>query len=78
MMPFTERSGTGVAGELAQLANQVRAETEERGATAGSLTWRTADGEVTLDYRAGDWLKITFAGDAPERTYVLSPDWGAS
>lgn len=38
-------------------------------------TWRTADGEMTIDYRPGDYLRIELAGDAPARTFVLEPDW---
>lgn len=65
-------------GEMLELVDQVRADAAARGAVAASQTFKTADGEVTVDFRAGDWLRITFTGDGPERTHVLSPDWGSS
>lgn len=61
--------------ELLEIVDQVRADAAARGALAASQTFRTLDGEVAVDYRAGDWLRITFRGDAPERTHVLPPDW---
>lgn len=69
-------NGSTTRGELLELVDQVRADAERCGAVASSQTFRTLDGEVTIDYRVGDWLKITFRGDRPERTHVLAPDWG--
>jgi hypothetical protein len=72
-------SGSVQAGaEMLKLVDQVREDATSRGALAASQTFRTADGEVTVDYRAGDWLRITFTGDRPERTHVLPPDWGSA
>lgn len=67
-----------VSSDLLDAVTQLRADATARGAVAASVTFRTADGEVTLDWRAGDWLRVTFSGDAPERTYVLPPDWNAA
>lgn len=66
------------SADLAAIAapvDLVRDEADRHGVLAASMTFRTADGEVDVDYRAGDWLRITFRGDGPERTHVLPPDW---
>lgn len=65
-------------GELVELVDQVRADAAARGAIAASQTFRTADGEVTVDWRAGDYLAIEFTGDGPSRRHVLPPDWGTA
>jgi hypothetical protein len=62
--------------ELIEAIEQVRSDAARRQALAVSETFRTADGEMTIDYRAGDWLRISFSGDGPSRTHVLPPDWG--
>lgn len=52
----------------------VRAKADELGANAISVTWPTLDGEVTVEYRRDDWLKVVYATAEP-KTYVLAPDW---
>lgn len=71
-------NGSTTGTELVELVDQVREDAERRGAIASKQTFTTADGEVEVDYRAGDWLRITFTGDAHARTHVLSPNWPRS
>jgi hypothetical protein len=67
-------TGRAVGG-LEHLVDQVRADARHRGALGAAQTFATLDGEVTIDWREDDWVRITFSGDGRERTYVLSPSW---
>lgn len=66
---------SAAAAELHTLVERLRADTRARGAIAASQTFRTLDGEVEVDWRDGDYLRVTFTGDAASRTHVMPPDW---
>lgn len=70
-MPDQLATAAGLPQAVATLRHQLAAENLVQLAK----TWRTLDGEMTIDYRPGDYLRIRLTGDAPERTYVLDPDW---
>jgi hypothetical protein len=65
----------GPKSDLADAAEELRKDARARGVTEATGTLGTLDGEITLEYRAEDYLRITFTGDAPERSYLLAPDW---
>lgn len=75
-MSLPERIREAELADLVELVDQVRVDAEHRGAVGASFTFRTLDGEVCVDWRREDWLKVTLTGDAAERTYVLDPTWG--
>jgi hypothetical protein len=64
--------------ELAPVIELVRRQAVDLDALEVAITWRTSTGEMRIDYRASDFLTVTFSGDDPERRWCLPPDWGVS
>lgn len=69
---------TGPPVELAGVVGLVRRQAADLDALEVAVTWRTSTGEMQVDFRAGDYVRITFAGDAPARQWLLPPEWGAA
>jgi hypothetical protein len=55
----------------------VRDTADQLAASRIAVTWPTLDGEVTVDYRPGDFLRVVFADRGEPRTFVLDPEWSA-
>lgn len=67
---MTERLDSRMAATI----SEVRDYAHRLGATRLTALMATLDGEALIDYRPGDWLRITVDG----KTFVLPPDWELS
>lgn len=68
------RAGSAHA-TLICLVDLVRDYAEAEGLGSYTRSWATRDGSVRIDYVADVMVRVTFAGDAPARSYVLAHDW---
>lgn len=63
---------------LAPVFDLIRRELDQLDAVRLTVTWQTGTGNMTVDLQRDDWLRVTLTGDAPARTFVLDPEWGAA
>jgi hypothetical protein len=64
--------------ELAPVIELVRRQAVDLDALEVAVTWRTSTGQMEVAYRVSDYLRITFSGDDPARSWCLPPDWMAA